>query len=303
MMTIDQVDALRDQLLADGTPKPDVIRQIALDCLDWPYVFGAWGGKCTPTGRKKWYNLNPSHTTIKTKCPSLNSGAACSTCKWGIGVRMFDCRGFTRWLLQQVGLDIVNAKGQVCQTVTNQYNATGNWAKRGTIDQMPDCVCNVFDLNGGHTGMHIGGGQIVHCSTNVKMGSTSEKRWTHFAVHKGLYDEGEIPVDTVKPTLRRGAQGDLVKELQQKLTDLGYPCGEIDGKFGTKTYNALVGFQTEAKLDPDGVCGPKTWAALDSSFPTEPEKKETYRVTIEGVTYEQYRRILDICPLAEVEKE
>ena len=120
MMTIDQVDALRDQLLADGTPKPDVIRQIALDCLDWPYVFGAWGGKCTPSGRKKWYNLNPSHTTIKTKCPSLNSGAACSTCKWGIGVRMFDCRGFTRWLLQQVGLDIVNSKGQVCQTVTQE---------------------------------------------------------------------------------------------------------------------------------------------------------------------------------------
>jgi hypothetical protein len=30
---------------------------------------------------------------------------------------------------------------------------------------------------------------------------------------------------------------------------------------------------------------------------------ETYRVTIEGVTYEQYRQILNICPLAEAEKE
>jgi len=29
----------------------------------------------------------------------------------------------------------------------------------------------------------------------------------------------------------------------------------------------------------------------------------TYRVTIEGVTWEQYKRILEICPLAEAEKE
>ena len=36
-----------------------------------------------------------------------------------------------------------------------------------------------------------------------------------------------------------------------------------------------------------------------------PEKilPQTFRVTIEGVTWEQYKRILTICPLAEVEKE
>ena len=30
---------------------------------------------------------------------------------------------------------------------------------------------------------------------------------------------------------------------------------------------------------------------------------ETYHVTIEGVTWEQYRKILEICPLAEAERE
>ena len=46
MRTMEQVDELRDQLAAEGTPKPDAIRQIALATLDWPYVFGAWGEKC-----------------------------------------------------------------------------------------------------------------------------------------------------------------------------------------------------------------------------------------------------------------
>ena len=32
-------------------------------------------------------------------------------------------------------------------------------------------------------------------------------------------------------------------------------------------------------------------------------EETTYRVTIEGVTWEQYRKILEICPLAEAEKE
>lgn len=33
------------------------------------------------------------------------------------------------------------------------------------------------------------------------------------------------------------------------------------------------------------------------------QDETTYRVTIEGVTWEQYRKILEICPLAEAQKE
>ena len=122
------------------------------------------------------------------------------------------------------------------------------------------------------------------------------------------------------PTLRQGMSGDNVKRMQEILILLGYDCGKkgADGKFGQNTFNALVKFQTDALLNVDGVCGPKTWKellkaeALVSPSPAaagapqqagEPEKEQTFRVTIEGVTYDQYRRILEICPLAEAEKE
>jgi hypothetical protein len=171
---------------------------------------------------------------------------------------MYDCRGFTAWLIRQVGLDISG------QGATSQYNTAANWAKRGTVDEMPDCVCCVFRQKDGrmeHTGMHLGGGVVVDCSVNVR--SVAMSGWTHYAIPVGLYGEGEIPVDIIRPTLRRGSRGPAVVELQEILSMVGFDCGTVDGVFGTKTYNALVLFQTEWKLDPDGICGPKTWAALE----------------------------------------
>lgn len=302
MNSLEQVEALRQQMLAEGAAKPDIIRQLALACLDWPYVFGAWGEECTPANRRR--RARDDHPTVVSKCPALSRGAACnaSNCQWGIGVRMYDCRGFTAWLLRQVGLDLAG------QGATSQYNTAANWAERGKISAMPDCVCCVFRQKNGkmeHTGMHVGGGVVIDCSTGVS--SVGMSGWTHYGIPVGLYGEGEIPVDRMKPILRRGDRGPDVIEMQEILSMCGYNCGAVDGIFGTKTFNALVAFQTEARLDPDGVCGPKTWAALaiaEAQAPMAPPSAEpTYRVTIEGVTYEQYRRIMEICPLAEAVKE
>ena len=115
-------------------------------------------------------------------------------------------------------------------------------------------------------------------------------------------------MEIIKPTIRRGSRGPEVVELQEILSMCGYDCGTVDGIFGQKTQAALVDFQREAGLEADGICGPKTWDALaiaEARAPAAPATgpEQTYRVTIEGVTWAQYRRILDICPLAEAEKE
>jgi len=62
-----------------------------------------------------------------------------------------------------------------------------------------------------------------------------------------------------RPTLRRGATGELVSQLQTKIGVA------VDGHFGAKTEAAMRAFQTTHGLVPDGIVGPKTWAALDRS--------------------------------------
>ncbi len=64
------------------------------------------------------------------------------------------------------------------------------------------------------------------------------------------------------PTLRQGSRGVYVRYLQQKLLSKLYPVGQIDGVFGSQTRSAVIAFQTENALSPDGIVGRNTWNAL-----------------------------------------
>ena len=56
------------------------------------------------------------------------------------------------------------------------------------------------------------------------------------------------------------------EQIQQKLKDLGYYFGSVDGIYGNATRNAVVAFQKANGLTADGVAGPKTIAALGLNF-------------------------------------
>jgi N-acetylmuramoyl-L-alanine amidase len=56
--------------------------------------------------------------------------------------------------------------------------------------------------------------------------------------------------------------GDDVRDLQERLLELGYDLGRADGIFGRRTAVALATFQREVGLVADGICGPQTMAAL-----------------------------------------
>lgn len=62
-------------------------------------------------------------------------------------------------------------------------------------------------------------------------------------------------------TLRYGDRGTLVQYLQLALKRAGYTMG-MDGVFGAGTRAAVVRFQQERGLTPDGIVGNQTWAAL-----------------------------------------
>ena len=58
------------------------------------------------------------------------------------------------------------------------------------------------------------------------------------------------PNATPTPTmliLKLGTQGDEVKKLQERLYQLGYYTGEIDGQYGQGTAQAVIAFQNSAR--------------------------------------------------------
>ena len=271
--------------------------------LGGPYVFGAWGSECTPAMRKKYAGYNPQYEPkIREACPVLSGKkSSCEGCKWK-GRLAFDCRGFTHWALKQAGIKIDGGGA------TAQYNTKANWADRGTIDAMPDLVCCVFkkkDNKMTHTGLHIGGGHIIHCSTTVKEGKTSDKGWTHYAIPAGMYSEEEIAAaETMHmqalPTLRNGSRGKAVEALQDMLNRLGYGSGKADGIYGPKTQAAVERFQAAEGLTVDGIAGENTLttlaarAAMAESAPAAPG----YTVTISGLDEETADRLIKEFPQA-----
>lgn len=284
MYTADGVEALKKRLKAGGKSKAEIIQANSAACLGWPYVFGAWGCMCTPGNRKKYADLcekkHPEYAEkIRKACPVLSGKqSACNGCQWD-GVRCFDCRGFPNWLLEQVGLQLYG------DTVGTQWETKSNWAVQGDISDMTrGLVCCIFRK--GHTGMYLGGGITRHCSTIVKeepMPGSPE--WLQFGIPAGLYANEElrkagVDVDENRniPTLRRGAKGELVKSLQEHLNDEICAGLAVDGIFGKRTEVMVQAFQEEHGLKPDGIVGPKTWAAMGGA-PEDDEAPEAPDLT------------------------
>lgn len=72
------------------------------------------------------------------------------------------------------------------------------------------------------------------------------------------------PYKAPTKVLRRGSKGDGVRWMQWTLHRLGYDLGGagIDGSYGPATEQAVKTYQLAVGLEVDGVCGPKTQAAL-----------------------------------------
>lgn len=70
---------------------------------------------------------------------------------------------------------------------------------------------------------------------------------------------GGVPSATV---LRVGSKGDTVRQLQERLNAVGFIV-PVDGDFGTKTHEAVKGFQRSEGLKIDGIAGARTQEALE----------------------------------------
>ena len=232
MNSADQVDKLVEQLKTEGVPLSEAVFKTGRACVGWPYTFGAEGRKVT---------------------------------KDGITVRTFDCQGFTEWCLEQFGINIKAAGA------TSQWDNDALWRAKDEISSIPEdiLVCLFYRSEENpqkmaHTGFGYKG-QTVECSSGVQYFEKRKSKWKYWAVPKGI--GGDIPVPDTKPTLRRGDAGPYVTLAQTELIQRGYDLGSYgaDGKFGQKTFDAVVAFQRDWDLVQDGIIGPKTWAMLEST--------------------------------------
>ena len=85
---------------------------------------------------------------------------------------------------------------------------------------------------------------------------------------RALYSSGAArgsnTASTNPETLEYGSEGAEVRKLQQKLKDLGYLSGSVDGKFGAATEAAVIAFQKNNNLTADGKAGTATQSKLYS---------------------------------------
>lgn len=124
-------------------------------------------------------------------------------------------------------------------------------------------------------------------------------------------------------TLRRGNRGEDVYNMQQLLVDQGYlNAGGADGIFGGGSEKAVMQFQKDQSLDPDGIAWPQTLKRLAHDFgPWETVKEmtrteagervrvckdcgyEQHEIIESGTVMERGRRGEDVRALQQIVKE
>jgi len=83
------------------------------------------------------------------------------------------------------------------------------------------------------------------------------------------------------PLLRLGSKGSAVRDLQHRLSTLGYWLGPIDGLFGNLTQQAVYALQKASSLARDGVVGRLTFAALARNIRPHPRSTAGNAVEID----------------------
>ncbi len=98
---------------------------------------------------------------------------------------------------------------------------------------------------------------------NIKMSKAAKKVWQiitiillNILIIVFISDGGASALS------KMGSRGDEVVQIQQKLKDMGYYQGNVDGMYGYQTMNAVKEFQSDNSLSVDGIAGTQTLQAL-----------------------------------------
>ena len=126
--------------------------------------------------------------------------------------------------------------------------------------------------------MHLLG--LMHAQgIGVPQSNREAVRWFRLAHAHGIQVDSQLlsesgiqayvkKMNQAAPSTRstnRSTGQQLVRQVQQRLTDLGYAPGPIDGMFGGKTKTAIQEFQRTKGLYPDGKATPQLLEMLKNT--------------------------------------
>lgn len=98
---------------------------------------------------------------------------------------------------------------------------------------------------------------LLNCINQYKL-----YEWDAEALGRPIEKQNILKIEDYYPTLKLGSKGEHVLCWQRFLNLSGYPCGLEDGIFGKNTRLAVIDYQRDHGLAPDGVIGPKTWNSI-----------------------------------------
>ena len=293
------------------------------------YGYAMYGFQITDATikNKSLQNLNGWYTTKRINM--LKAVANQQPPTWG-----FDCVNLIKGILWGWTGDATKEKGGA------KYGTNGipDTNADGMIKRCTDVSSDFTTIEvgeavwlSGHIGIYIGDGLAVECTPNwangvqitavhniAKQAGFNGRTWTKhgklphvdYGQDAGAGEAIELPEDALgRRILKKGCQGEDVRELQRLLIQLGYSCGEAgaDGEFGSATLKALLAFQATAGLAVDGQFGPASLSALKAALEAQSEAPEPqpalYTLTLRHVSAETAEKMRELWPEIEITEE
>ena len=194
----------------------------------------------------------------------------------------WDCAEFVSWCVFQAGGMLYGCEVNTAPPASPGADAyTGYWkrdagalGRKITIAEAartPGAALLRFPTSAnGHIALSDGTGGTIEAVSRVqgvRRKLVANRRWDIGVLVPGItYTQNGGPIPTDPPTVFRlmspFMRGDKVREIQTALKAAGVDPGTIDGIFGPKTEAAVLGFQLEKGLVPDGEVGPETAGQL-----------------------------------------
>ena len=264
------------------------LAKFATGKIGTPYVYGAKGAD-GPFTQSKYEFLSRNYPNIFTATYKKKIAD-----KGLIGKVCTDCSGLISWYTGKV------------------YGSAQLYSKayaRIPMSELEKFAIGTVLYRQGHVGVYIGknskGKHIVVEAKGIDYGTVANivnpSKWTCGLtfdwINYGPYNpidsnkityRGKNPYEEPKVTLKLGSSGDNVRWLQYELIEAGYGVRFsynhkayepiiVSGTFDINTLGAVLAFQSSAKLEIDGLVGPKTRKALSSNVSNDvPNKKNIY---------------------------